>query len=451
MNKKASAYLLFVLSLGYVMAVLDTTGVVLAIPHIKMDMQVSLEQSIWVINAYVLALGSMLLLSGMLTAKYGAKKILIFGMLIFTGASLGCALVNEILAMIVLRFMQGFGAALFMPSSLALLFLTYVDPIKRATMLGIWTAIISVATGTGSFIAGMMISYFGWRGIFLVNIPLGALTVLSLLILVDKNIADQQIKIDLLDNLLLVLSISCLVIYLVEGERYGYMDSILLLFLALALLFFIWLFFYERKSKAPIVPIELLKNAEFMVTNLIGFVVNISLYGIVLILGLYFQIYLKMSAVVAGSLIVPGMVILVVGNLFYARAVNKISAGMLATISIFLAILGAVAIVGSELFSGKISLLLLLAFFALMSLGIGILTPATTTLLMQAAGQKYSGIAAATLNANKQIGGLFGTMLASIIVGKLSQNWDLVISMLFLSNILLYLLIFIVARRYLYR
>lgn len=90
-NTKAPAYLLFILSLGYIMAVLDTTGVVLAVPHIEKAMSVSLEQSIWIINAYTLALGSLLLLSGNLTTKYGAKRILLVGMTIFTLASLGCS------------------------------------------------------------------------------------------------------------------------------------------------------------------------------------------------------------------------------------------------------------------------------------------------------------------------------------------------------------------------
>ena len=185
-NTITPVYLLFILSLGYIMAVLDTTGVVLAVPHIETDMRVSLGQSIWIINAYTLALGSLLLLSGNLTTKYGAKRILLIGMTLFTLASLGCSFSPDIETLIFLRFIQGFGASLFMPSSLALLFISYPDSAKRARMLGIWTAIISVATGTGSFIGGIIINYFGWRGIFLINIPLGVLTAISILVLVKK-------------------------------------------------------------------------------------------------------------------------------------------------------------------------------------------------------------------------------------------------------------------------
>ena len=426
-NTKAPAYLLFILSLGYIMAVLDTTGVVLAVPHIETAMSVSLEQSIWIINAYTLALGSLLLLSGNLTTKYGAKRILLVGMTIFTLASLGCSFSPNIETLIILRFVQGFGASLFMPSSLALLFISYPDSTKRARMLGIWTAIISVATGTGSFIGGLIINYFGWRGIFLINIPLGILTVISILLLVKNNIANPKTRIDIFSNIFLVATIGSLVIYLVEGNQYGYSNLNLLLFLLLFILFTVGLVVHDKKSKAPIVPHQLLKNAKFIVSNLLGLVVNISLYGIVLVLRLYFQTYLNLSSMVSGLLILPGMIV-----------------------SIIFAIVGAAGIFGIGVLFHEIQLYILIPLFSLMSLGIGVLTPATTTILMEAAGQELSGIAGATLNANKQIGGLFGTTIMGILTTNLSHNWNMVIVVAFLVNVIMYIATWLIASRYLY-
>ena len=416
-NTKAPAYLLFILSLGYIMAVLDTTGVVLAVPHIETAMSVSLEQSIWIINAYTLALGSLLLLSGNLTTKYGAKRILLFGMTIFTLASFGC--------------------------SFSLLFISYPDSTKRARMLGIWTAIISVATGTGSFIGGLIINYFGWRGIFLVNIPFGILTVISILLLVKNNIANLKTRIDIFSNIFLVTTIGSLVIYLVEGNQYGYSNLNLLLFLLLFILFTVGLVVHDKKSKAPIVPHQLLKNAKFIVSNLLGLVVNISL-------GLYFQTYLNLSSMVSGLLILPGMIVLIIGNLFYARAVKRFSVGSLATVSIIFAIVGAAGIFGIGVLFHEIQLYILIPLFSLMSLGIGVLTPATTTILMEAAGQELSGIAGATLNANKQIGGLFGTTIMGIVTTNLSHDWNIVIVIAFLVNVIMYIATWLIASRYLY-
>ena len=114
-------------------------------------------------------------------------------------------------------------------------------------MLGIWTAIISVATGTGSFIGGLIINYFGWRGIFLINIPLGILTVISILLLVKNNIANPKTRIDIFSNIFLVATIGSLVIYLVEGNQYGYSNLNLLLFLLLFILFTIGLVVHDKK------------------------------------------------------------------------------------------------------------------------------------------------------------------------------------------------------------
>ena len=168
-KKDTSLLLLIVLSFGFVMAVLDTTGVVLAVPEIKKFLIISLDDSIWIINSYILALGTFLLFAGSLSSKYGAKKILVIGMTLFVLSSFGCSISGNIKILIFCRFLQGVGASLFMPSSMSLLFMAYPDAEKRSKMLGIWTSIISVATGTGSFIGGTIIQYFGWKTIFLIR------------------------------------------------------------------------------------------------------------------------------------------------------------------------------------------------------------------------------------------------------------------------------------------
>ncbi|RIM34604.1 MFS transporter, partial [Staphylococcus caprae] len=223
MSNRTSNYLIVILSLGYVMAVLDTTGVVLALPHIENNLNIDLNNSIWIINIYILALGSFLLLSGSLTNKYGSKLILIIGMVLFTLASLGCMISINFEMLTFFRFLQGIGATLFMPSSLALIYIIFPNKEKRASMLGIWTTIISVATGTGSFIGGTIVNLLGWRGIFLINIPLGIVTLFSVMSLINKNIKSTKTKIDLVGHLLLIISISSLVIFLIEGNRFGYL------------------------------------------------------------------------------------------------------------------------------------------------------------------------------------------------------------------------------------
>lgn len=216
LTKGKSITLLVILSLGFVMAVLDTTGVVLAVPEIKKFLVVSISNSIWIINAYTLALGTFLLLAGNLANKFGARRMLVTGMSLFVLASLGCSFAGNINLLILLRFIQGLGTSLFMPASMAILYQAFSTSGKLPKMLGIWTTIISVATGTGSFIGGTLIQYFGWRSVFLINVPIGIVTVTYILMTVAHDQPINHSKIDVISNLLLVLTISSLV--MIVGE-----------------------------------------------------------------------------------------------------------------------------------------------------------------------------------------------------------------------------------------
>lgn len=438
--KAKSMTLLFILSLGFVMAVLDTTGVVLAVPEIKKFLVVSISDSIWIINAYTLALGTFLLVAGNLANKFGARKMLVTGMSLFIVSSLGCSLAGNIDLLILLRFVQGFGASLFMPASMAILYQSFSATGKLPKMLGIWTTIISVATGTGSFIGGTLIQYFGWRSVFLINVPIGIVTVGYVLMTVDRDQLTTNVKIDLVSNLLLVLTISSLVIFLVEGNQFGYTGWRILSFLIATILFGILFVIKVNRSSAPIIPKRLLVKPEFTATNIVGFLTNVSLYGIVLVLGLYYQMALHLSSMIAGLLILPGMTVLIIGNVFYTKYANTIGSKKLAVYATIVTLLGASLMFIVSFLVQPVPAWIIIINFAIMSIGIGVVVPASTTLLMQASGKQYSSIAGATLNANKQIGGLFGTAIMGMVIANLGSNWNEIIQMTFLINVGLYVL-----------
>jgi len=447
-KKDTSLLLLIVLSFGFVMAVLDTTGVVLAVPEIKKFLIISLDDSIWIINSYILALGTFLLFAGSLSSKYGAKKILVIGMTLFVLSSFGCSISGNIKILIFCRFLQGVGASLFMPSSMSLLFMAYPDAEKRSKMLGIWTSIISVATGTGSFIGGTIIQYFGWKTIFLINIPMGIITILFIAINVKEDIKNRGIEIDLLSNFLLVMCIASIIIFLVEGNQYGFAESKIIIFLIAFICFGMIFVIREKKISNPIIPKILLTKPKFTITNILGLIINISLYGIILVLGLYFQIQLHLSPMVSGLLILPGMVVLVIGNLFYAKYTTKLKPSKLLIGSVCVTLMGSGAMYLLSLILIPLPNFVIIIIFSIMNLGIGVLVPAITTILMEASGREYSSIAGATLNANKQIGGLFGTAITGMVILRYGNNWNGIIQITFLMNIILYFIGFILAKKY---
>jgi MFS transporter, DHA2 family, methylenomycin A resistance protein len=438
---------LLILSVGFIMAVLDTTGVVLAVPTIEKELNIALDDSIWILNSYILALSSLLLVSGNLARKFGAKRLFIIGMLFFVLASIGSGISTNIWMMVFFRLFQGSGAAMFMPSAMTILFLSYPEDKIRARALGIWTTIISVATGTGLLIGGSLITNFGWNSIFFINVPLGIIAILYIKNLKIEDPHDRILKVNILDNFVLFGTLASLVIFLVGvSQKNGYYSNSVIFFGALFILFSILLVFLEKNSPKSIIPIELLKRPQFLISNLFGFVINISLYGLTLVLGLYFQTKLGFSAMIAGLLILPGMGSLILGNIFYTKKIKNTNLMKLVSVSTIITVIGSTLFLLSAVLINPLSQWIIIIVFAFLSFGLGMLTPATTTILMNSAGKEYSSIAGASLNANKQIGGLIGTTLMGIVISSNGSNWYLILIVAFAVQLLLYIVTALVNR-----
>mgnify|MGYP003365473956 CR=1 FL=1 len=447
LNKMTSPWTLVILSVGFIMAVLDTTGVVLAVPTIEAELHIALNDSIWILNSYILALSSLLLVSGNLARKFGAKRLFITGMIFFVLASIGSGISTNIWTMVFFRLFQGAGAAMFMPSAMTILFLSYPEEKVRSRMLGIWTTIISVATGTGSLIGGSLVTNFGWNSIFFINVPLGVVAILYIQNLKIEDPQDRLLKINVLDNFVLFGTLASLVIFLVKvSQKSGYNKSGVIFFGVLFVLFSVFLVFLEKNAKKPIIPIDLLKRPQFLISNLFGFVINISLYGLTLVLGLYFQTKLGFSAMIAGLLILPGMGSLIIGNIFYTKKIKNTNIMRLVGVSTIITVVGSALFLLSAVFINPLSQWTIIIIFAFLSFGLGMLTPATTTILMNSAGKEYSSIAGASLNANKQVGGLIGTTLMGIIISSNGSNWYVILIVAFAIQLLLYIVTALVNR-----
>lgn len=161
------------LAAGFVMASLDTTVMQVAGATIQERLHASLSQLTWAVDGYVLTFAALLMLAGGLANRVGARRVYMWGMAIFGGASLACALAPGIEVLIAARLLQGVGASLFMPSSLALLVRAFPDAGERTKVLGVWSAIVSSSMALGPTVGGIMVGAFGWPSVFLINLPVG--------------------------------------------------------------------------------------------------------------------------------------------------------------------------------------------------------------------------------------------------------------------------------------
>ncbi|PEB87347.1 MFS transporter [Bacillus thuringiensis] len=417
-KEKSGIVILITLAMGFIMATLDVTVVNVAVVNIQETLGLTLYSSTWIVDGYILSFAALLLAGGALANQYGAKNMYMVGLIIFVFASLLCAMATNGNTLIIGRVLQGVGAALFMPSSLSLLVVSFPDEKKRAKMFGIWSAIISIASGTGPFIGGILVNTFGWRSIFIINLPIGVIGVLMAFVIIP-NVLPKKEKINVLNHLIGITTITLLAFTLIEGPSYGWSSLQILGGVVGTVLTAVLFVYAERKSKNSVVPRVLFQNETFSSANIVGFLLNFALFGGIFMFGLFLQKAYEASPFVAGLQLLPMMSVFVIGNVLFAIMVTKFGSKLLLFIALFIASIGSLLLM---FIVNNVSYIGIAFVYSIVNLGIGIAVPAMTTIVMKSAGRENGNMAGATLNVNRQIGALVGIAIMGIILNE-SSNW----------------------------
>ncbi|QHC25338.1 MFS transporter [Streptomyces sp. GS7] len=396
---------LLVLALGFVMASLDTGIMNVAAHDLRARLGLTMSGLTWVVDGYVLAFASLLLLAGSLAKRFGARRIYLVGLAVFTAASLLGAAAPDGGVLVAARFAQGAGAALFMPSSLSLLMNAFPEPARRARILGIWSAIVSTSVGLAPTIGGLLVGTLGWRSIFLVNLPIGV----AGLLLTRRVVAAVPARRSALGgtgHVLGLLALGSLSYALIEGPAKGWAAPDVLGAGALAVLAAAGFVVRERAASAPILPVALFADSRFSAANVVGFLFNFAFYGALFVLGLFLQTARGASPVTAGLQMLPAVLVIPVGNILYSRIGQRI--GNRAALAASLALSAAGYALLFLLLAPGLPYGVIAVVLAVANLGSGVSSPAMTGVLMEAAGREHADIGSATLNANRQVGSLVG-------------------------------------------
>lgn len=407
---------LITLAIGFVMAMLDVTVVNVGLSSITQSLGTPLSTLVWVVDGYTLTFAAMLLVGGALADRFGARNIYLLGLLLFVIASLLCGAAANGSMLVAARLLQGIGAAFFMPSSLSLLTHVYEDARVRARMLGIWSAIVGGAAAVGPLVGGVLIHAFGWRSVFLINVPLGLLGLvmaLRLLPAVERHARDLRIS----SHLLGVLMLASLSFVLIEGPVFGWLSWPILGALGTTLVTLVWLVQRERHGKTPLLPRALFATPQFAAANGIGFMINFGVYGQLFFLSLFLQQARGSDALQTGLQLVPMMVVIFGGNLLSGRMTAHWGPRLplrlgLTVGTVFCALLMAL--------TPQTPYWMLAVGAAIANLGLSIAIPAMTTAVMQVAGKAHANSAAAALNANRQIGALVGVAVVGAVMHTFS-------------------------------
>jgi EmrB/QacA subfamily drug resistance transporter len=296
---------LVVLSLGLFMTLLDLTIVNIAIPSLVDGIHASLDQVLWVLNAYSLAYAVLLITSGRLGDVLGPRTLFVAGLIVFTAASAFSGLAQDPVQLIAGRAAQGVGAALLAPQSLAIL-LSIFPPERRGPTFAVFGILAGVAVVAGPTVGGFLVTSVGWRWIFYVNVPVGIAVVIAALLVVPDIRPGRRHRLDLLGVALATAGLLCLVFGLIEGQRYdwgtvtGFLTIpeiigagvvLLLAFLGTQAL---------RQGREPLLPFAVFRDRNFSVMALVLCAMGFAVVGLYLPLTIYYQSVLGLSAIAAG-------------------------------------------------------------------------------------------------------------------------------------------------------
>ncbi|WP_181176427.1 MFS transporter [Mesorhizobium sp. B2-3-5] len=419
----------FVLALGYVMAMLDATAVNVALNTIKAEFGAPLASLVWVVDAYTLSFAALLLLGGAMADRLGAKRTYMIGLVWFIAASAFCGLAPSTDLLVVARLLQGLGAALFMPSSMSLITESFPERVQRAKQISIWGAVVGAAAGAGPLVGGLLVSLFGWRSIFYLNIPIGILAiVLSAMLLRPSSTRSRRFS--ALSHALIMVTLGALSFVLIEGPVLGWLMSLQIQLASLvAAAALAMLVFRELRSGSPVVPIVLARNARFWAFNGMGFMVNFTLFGQIFVLSLYLQQTRGEGPLATGLYMLPLMALITVMNIVSGYVAARFGIVRVLTTGFLLSSAGCLltALLGVEGPRWMSAMTI-----ALCNAGFGLAIPSVIVAIMQEAGQQNANIGAATLNANRQIGSLAGVAAMGIVLHWVG-DWNIGTRLAFLS------------------
>jgi len=291
------------------MAFIDSTVVNVALPALQTSLNATAVDMQWVIEAYSLLLSALLLVGGSLGDHYGRRRVFVIGVALFALASAACGFAADIRQLIAARALQGLGAALLVPGSLAIISSSFSEK-ERGRAIGTWSGFSAITTGIGPVIGGWLIEHVSWRAVFFINLPLALAVILISLRHIAENSDKESTQVDWLGAILAALGLGALVYGLIESSRLGFTDrSVIVVLIAAAVLIIVFLFVEARLSQ-PMLPLALFRSRTFTGANLLTFLLYAALGGTLFFLPLNLIQVQHYSATAAGAALLPFILII---------------------------------------------------------------------------------------------------------------------------------------------
>jgi EmrB/QacA subfamily drug resistance transporter len=405
-------WLIVATALGSGLAFLDSTVVNVALPTIRADLGGGLSLQEWVLDGYLLTLGALLLLGGSLGDRYGRRRIFLLGLAGFSAASLGCGLAPTSHALVALRAVQGIGAALLVPGSLALIN-TLIDPAHRGRAIGIWAGLSGVATAVGPPLGGWLTQTWSWRWVFFINVPIAAAAAWA----ARRHLPESRGRagsgrLDVVGGGLTSVGLAAVIFTLIELPLMGWtalLGATLGGGLACLAAFVAW----EARAPAPMLPLSLFRSRQFTGANVTTLAVYAALNGAMFLLALQLQQSLHYSPTEAGSAMLPITVLMLVLSPRVGALAQRIGSRLPMTIGPIMAAAGLALMM--RIVPGASYPAAVLPAVVVFGLGLSATVAPLTAAVLGAVSEGRAGVASGTNNAAARVAGLFAVALLPLL------------------------------------
>ncbi len=401
------------------MLLIDITVVNVALPQIQRDLEASFSDLQWVIDAYALTLAAFLLTAGSAADRVGRRKVFVFGLAVFTLASVACGLAHTPLALIISRGVQGIGGAVLFATSLALLAEEF-EGRQRGTAFGIWGATIGGAVAVGPLVGGVLTDGLGWEWIFLVNVPVGLAAIALTLARVPESSDPDARRIDLPGVLTFSTALFCLIFAIVRGNAEGWGSTLIVSLFVAAVLLMTAFIVTEMRVNEPMLDLSLFRKPAFAGASIVAFGLSCSMFSMFLYLTLYLQGVLGADPLDAGLYFLPLSVI----SFFVAPVAGRLGAQF--PIRLFFGAgltLVAVALLLMRGVDTDTEWTTLIPGFVLAGIGVGMVNPSLAQTAVGVVPRARSGMGSGINNTFRQVGIATGTaMLGAVFQARVESR-----------------------------
>ncbi|HHR6132361.1 TPA: MFS transporter [Providencia alcalifaciens] len=388
--------------------VIDVTVLYTALPTLTHDLGATPSQKLWIINAYPLVMAGLLPAAGMLSDKLGHKLMFLIGLPLFALASICAAFSPTSFSLILSRGFLAIGAAISMPTTLAIVRQIFLAPKERALAIGIWSAVASGGAAIGPLIGGMLLHHFWWGAVFLINVPVVMLIFPLALYLIPKCGEKSQHAIDYWGALWVLIGLMGSIYALKELGKPTIDGAALLISGAVGIMFLIMFIYRQLKSETPMIDFNLFKNPRFSAGIMMAMLSVAIIVGVELLLSQRLQLVLRYSPLAAALYIIPIPIASVIAAPLAGQYLHKVGARLMMVFGLICTLIGVIGL--AWVFQSSTDIMLLACLFCI-GFGVGAIFTAASTAIMLNAPEQQAGMAASIEEVAYELGHVLGITL----------------------------------------